>query len=240
MARYAVVGASRGVGLAITEQLALDGEEVRAISRKPRNASRHIEPFPADVTNPHSLNTALNVDFDAVFFTVESSGGFDGRGLFASREAIRATTYIGCINTLDAIASSGRWPRFILLSAMGADRPSILWMISNLMKAGMRENMIGRERAVQASGLPYVILRSPILADTSAHSNAISATRAIHPLSGTMKIGRVDVAAALVRAARFAPSDSVWDVVPGPATQTVNWWTQEPPESPVPSAAWAV
>ncbi len=240
MARYAIVGASRGVGLAIVQQLALEGQDARAISRKPPGASQHVEPFSADVTNPQSLVMALDGDFDAVFFTVESSGGLNGRGLFGARKAVRAVAYTGCINTLNAIATNGRRPRFILLSAMGVDRPSMLWTISNLMKAGMRDNMIDRERAVQASGLPYVILRSPILTDTNRRSDTISATQAIRPLSGTMKIGRAAVAAAMIKAARFAPFDSTWDLVPTQVGNAANWWTAERAKEPIPSAAMAI
>ena len=229
MARYAVVGASRGVGLALTEQLSRDGDGVRAISRSPLPGSSHVEPFSADVTNSGSLATALDDDFDAVFFTVESSGGVNGRGLFAKKDAVRETTYMGCVNTVQTIAKLGRRPRFILLSAMGVDQPSILWTVSSLMKAGMRGNMIDRERAVEASGLPYVILRSPILTDSSGGIAAVSATRPVHGLSGSMKIGRGDVAAAMIKAARFGPSDTTWDIMPGRSEDAAPWWRSEPP-----------
>lgn len=224
MKRYVVVGASRGVGLAIVEQLSHQGKYVRAISRHPGAASQYVEPVAADVTNPASLSIALDTDIEAVFFTVESAGGINGRGLFGSRAAIREVTYQGCVNTLNAITQKEHRPRFILMSAMGADKPSMLWTISNLMKAGMRDNMIGRERAVQGSGLPYVILRSPILTDAVAGIETVSATPATHALSGSMKIGRSDIAAALIEAAHFAPSCSTWDVVPDIVADAPDWW----------------
>jgi hypothetical protein len=39
-----------------------------------------------------------------------------------------------------------------------------------------------------------------------------------------MKIGRADIAGAMIRAARFAPSGSVWDVVPGKLPAAAGWW----------------
>jgi hypothetical protein len=58
---------------------------------------------------------------------------------------IRAVTYQGLLNAVDAARSSGFKGRIILASGMGADRSSLIIIILNTIKSGLRRNLIERE-----------------------------------------------------------------------------------------------
>lgn len=211
MARYAVIGASRGTGLAITRQLSAAGQHVRAISRSPPPASDFVEPFVADVTDPESLAPAFAGELDAVFFTVDATGGLGDHRLFGSRTEIRAVTYQGCVNAIEAVAAAPSGPAFILLSVMGVDQHSLAWSMLDVVKTGSKRNVLDRELALKASGVPYVVLRAPRLTDAQGGIVPVAATPPTHKLGG-MSLPRDDLARTLIKAAQCAPRPSTWDV----------------------------
>ncbi len=211
MARYAVIGSSRGTGLAITRQLSAAGEHVRAISRNPPPVSEFVEPFIADVTDPSSLALAFAGDLDAVFFTVDATGGMGDHQLFGSRSAIRAVTYQGCVNAIEAVAAAPSRPAFILLSVMGVDQGSLVWTMLNIVKTGSKRNVLDRELALKASGIPHVILRAPRLTDEPGGAVRVAATPPTHKLA-SMSLPRNDLARTMIKAAKHAPRSSTWDV----------------------------
>ena len=222
MARYAVIGSRRGTGLAITRQLAAAGEHVRAISRNPPPAGAFVEPFVADVTDPASLARAFAGDLDAVFFTVDATGGMGDHQLFGSRSAIRAVTYQGCVNAIEAVAAAPSRPAFILLSVMGVDQGSLVWTMLNIVKTGSKRNVLDRELALKASGVPYVILRAPRLTDAPGGDVPIAATPPEHKLA-SMSLPRADLARTMIKAAQRAPRASTWDIFPDPSGPTPDW-----------------
>ena len=215
MKRYAVIGASSGTGLALVKQLTAQRSVVRAISRRPPNDGPYIEPFAADVTDPASIAKALDAPFDAVFYTV------DIHELFQPREAIRSTMVDGCVNALAGVkAATAAHPlappaRFVLLSVIGPDRPSWVWWLLNASKRGMQRNVLDREHAVKSSSQPYVICRAPRLHDRLSAGAPLWATPPQHSLDMGTDIARVDLARALILAARYAPANSSWDVFAG-------------------------
>ena len=223
MPRYAVVGSSHGTGLAITKRLASEGVSVRAISRNPPPASDFVEPFAADVTQPASLARAFEGTFDAVFFTVDATGGIGNHMLFGSREKIRAVTYQGCLNTIAAASSSTSPPKFVLLSVIGSDQSSMMWSVLNLVKTGSKRNVRDREVALRASSLPYVILRAPKLSDGAGSLVATAATAPTHKLDSKMGISRSDLATAMIQAAKYAPERTTWDVFSEDAGPVPEW-----------------
>ena len=206
MKRYAVIGASSGTGLALVRQLAARQHTVRAISRRPPQAAPFIEPFAADVTDAGAVEKALDGAFDAVFYTV------DIHGLFKPREEIRATMYQGSVNAMRAAAKLPIPPKFVLLSVIGAERPSWVWWVLNASKPGMQRNILDREQALKNSGLPYVICRAPKLNDEAGGSVPVVATSAQHRLDMSRGIPRNDLARALILAAEQAPPNSSWDL----------------------------
>lgn len=205
MKTYAVVGASSGTGRYLTQLLADRGDRVRAISRHPPEQRPGVEPYAADVTDRDATNVALASPFDAVFFTV------DIHGLTQSRESIRAVMYEGCVNAMNAALAGGA-KRFVLLSVIGADQPSWVWWILNALKRGMQRNIVDREQALKASGLPYVIIRAPKLGDGPAGTMRLAATPSRHRLDMKLGIFRSELAMALLAAADGAPKNFQWDV----------------------------
>lgn len=224
--RYAVVGASQGTGLLIAQALAAAGKSVRAISRRPPPPSQFVEPFSADVTSQEAISEALNEEFKAVFFTVDKTGGIGGHALFGSKADIRAVSYQGCVNTIDAVKKAPGSPRFVLLSVIGHEQGSMIWSILNFVKPGLRANVSDREKDLVDSGLPYVVLRAPKLTDNEGGQTALGATSESLKLTGGMELARADLAKLMIQAAERAPENTIWDLVSGPEASAPEWLTE--------------
>jgi hypothetical protein len=217
MKRYAVIGASSGTGLALVQFLADQKCFVRAISRHPPPAGEFVEPFVADVTDETSISKALAGDFSAAFFTA------DIHGLSNSREDVRKLMYQGCVNSIKAAANNAANPKFVLVSVIGPELPSWVWWLLNTLKRGMKQNILDRERALEESGLSYVICRAPRLGDHAGSSTPVGATPPQHKLDMKMGISRINLARALVAAADAAPARTTWDVFTDAKAPVPGW-----------------
>jgi len=215
---FCIVGATRGTGLLIAQQL-LGGEaNVRVVARDPDKASRLLgsraEVRPGDVTDAQSIHDAMCEVYKAIFFTVSATGGIDGRALFGSKTVIREVTYQGLLNVVDAARSSGFEGRIILPSVIGVDRSSLIISILNTIKSGLRRNLIERELYLRASGLDYTIVRAPILTNAPAGQVNVRMTRPINKLSARSKISRGDLARVMILASQqVAASRKTFDLV---------------------------
>jgi NAD(P)-dependent dehydrogenase (short-subunit alcohol dehydrogenase family) len=153
---FCVVGATRGTGLQIASQLLQRGKHVRVVARDSEKARRLLgdraQVFGADVTVPSSLRTALDADCRAIFFAVDVTGGIGGRLFFGSASKIRDVTYQGLVNVVEAVRANRFGGRIVLLSGMGADRPSLAGAILNAIKGNLQKNMVDRERFWKAAG----------------------------------------------------------------------------------------
>lgn len=216
MKRYAVIGASSGVGLEIVKHLAERGDFVRAIARRPQAADRLIEPWAADVTDAAAMGSALDGDFDAVFFTVD----IHGKGL--QREQVRKVMVDGSANAVAAAKAAGV-KRFVLLSVIGPDKGSWVWWLLNAMKPGMRDNVLERELALAASGIEFVVCRAARLVDgTDARATVVTPPH--HRMDMVRSIKRGNLAQTLVKAAEHAPSNSTWDVFSAARGDAATLW----------------
>lgn len=216
MKRYAVIGASSGVGREIVKQLASQGEFVRAISRHPVAVEGSVELCAADVTDAAAMLRALEGGFDTVFFTVD----IHGKGL--RRKQVRKVMVDGCLNAMAGAKAAGL-RRFVLLSVIGSDKGSWVWWLLNAMKPGMRDNVFDREMALAASGIEYVICRSARLKDGEDLAPT-KLTLPQHRLSMRHSIKRSNVAHALLDAAVHAPANSTWDVYAGETGEQPGRW----------------
>lgn len=207
MKRYAVIGASSGVGREIVARLSARGDFVRAISRNPQDAGGLVEPYAADVTDAAAMRRALEGGYDAVFFTVD----IHGKGL--QREQVRKVMVDGCANAVAAAKAAGV-KRFMLLSVIGPEKGSWVWWLLNALKPGMRENVLEREKALRDSGMPYVVYRAARLKD-GADALPTMLTDPGHRLGMRLSIRRGNLAQALIDGATHAPANSVWDVFAG-------------------------
>lgn len=204
MKRYAVIGASSGVGREIVERLATRGDFVRAIARKPPAAQEPVEPWAADVTDVAEMHRALEGGFDTVFFTV------DIHGKKLKLEQVRKVMVEGAANAVAAAKANGV-KRFVLLSVIGPDKQSWVWWLLNAMKPGMRANVLEREQALALSGIEFVICRAARLLD-GEDARPTMVTLPKHRLSIISTIKRGNLAQALLDAADNAPANSKWDI----------------------------
>jgi len=208
MKRHAVIGASSGTGSAITHLLAKRGDHVTAISRRPSPAQPNVTGVAADVRDAAALKDALAGEIDTVFYTV------DIHGFRKSKALVYSVMVLGCINAMEAAAKAGA-KRFVLLSVIGAERPSFTWSLLNFLKPGMRANVLQREHALEQSGLPYTIVRAPRLVDGLAEEGNTLAPATRTRLGMKRSISRHELARLMIAAADSADTGgrSTWDVV---------------------------
>jgi nucleoside-diphosphate-sugar epimerase len=206
-ATFCIIGATRGTGLLIAQQLLERGSNVTVVVRDPGKARRLLgnraDVRRGDVTDARSIRDALAEDYRAIFFTVAATGGIDGRALFGSKTQIRDVTYQGLLNVVDAARSIGFQGRITLASVVGADRSSLLISILNTIKSGLQRNLMERELYLRASGLDYAIVRAPILTNTPGQTN-VRITPAVNRLTAGPKISRGDLARVMILASEQA------------------------------------
>jgi len=207
-APFCIIGATRGTGLLIAQQLLERGSNVKVVVRDPGKASRFLDNRAdvrqGDVIDARSIRDAVAGDYRAIFFTVAATGGMDGRALFGSKTKIREATYQGLLNVVDAARSSGFKGRITLPSVVGADRSSLIISILNTIKSGLQRNLIERELYLRASGLDYTIVRAPILTSAPAGQTNVRITRAVNRLTAGPKISRGDLARVMILASEQA------------------------------------
>jgi len=207
-AAFCIIGATRGTGLLIAQQLLERGSNVRVVVRDPGKARRLLgnraEVRRGDVTDARSMRDALAEDYRAIFFTVAATGGVDGRALFGSQTQIREVTYQGLLNVVDAARSSGFQGRITLASVVGADRSSLMLSILNTIKSGLQRNLMERELYLRASGLDYTIVRAPILTSAPAGQTNVRITPAVNRLTAGPKMSRGDLARVMILASEQA------------------------------------
>ena len=207
-APFCIIGATRGTGLLIAQQLLERGSNVKVVVRDPVKASRLLgnraDVRQGDVIDARSIRDAIAGDYRAIFFTVAATGGMDGRALFGSKTKIREVTYQGLLNVVDAARSSGFKGRITLPSVVGADRSSLIISILNTIKSGLQRNLLERELYLRASGLDYTIVRAPILTIAPAGQTNVRITRAVNRLTAGPKISRGDLARVMILASEQA------------------------------------
>lgn len=207
MTVHAVIGASSGTGEAITRLLAARGDRVIAVSRRPGVARENVTPAAVDVLDAAVLEEALPAGLDTVFFTV------DIHGFRKPRAEIHDVMVRGCIHAMEAAIAKGA-RRFVLLSVLGAEDSSWVWWLLNAAKPGMQANVLQREQALKASGLPYIIVRAPRLDDTKpTHGHRLIPSRR-QVLQMKPHISRQELAGLLVQAADAGSSyeGATWDI----------------------------
>ena len=207
-ARFCIIGATRGTGLLIAQQLLQGGSNVTVVVRDPGKARRLLgnraDVRRGDVTDAGSIRDAIAEDYRAIFFTVAATGGVDGHALFGSQTQIREVTYQGLLNVVDAARSIGFQGRITLASVVGADRSSLIISILNTIKSGLQRNLMERELYLRASGLDYTIVRAPILTSAPAGQTNVRITPAVNRLTAGPKMSRGDLARVMILASEQA------------------------------------
>ena len=214
---YCVVGCTRGTGLEIARQIAKRGAPVLGVARDPAKARNllpaAVEIVAGDVTDPGSLRAARLGACRAIFFAVDVAGGVGGRGFFKPASQIRAVTYEGLVNVVDAAKAAAFAGRFILLSGMGSELPSFTGRLLNAIKGDLQRNQRERDAYLRNSGLDWSIGRGGVLTDEPGGRADILITPPVHRLSVFRRVARADFARALIAAADApAASRRMFDV----------------------------
>jgi len=220
---YCVIGCTRGTGLQIARQLAQRGASVLGLARDPAKARdllpAAVEVRAGDVIDPGSLRAEGLGACRAIFFAVDITGGVGGRGFFKPASQIRAVTYEGLVNVVDAAKAAAFAGRFILLSGMGSELPSFTGRLLNAIKGDLQRNQRDRDAYLRNSGLDWSIGRGGILTDEPGGRADILITPPIHRLSVFRRVARADFARALIAAAEApAASGRMFDVFNAPGS----------------------
>ena len=194
----AVIGATRGTGLAAMQQLIGAGRPAAAVVRSVEKArglfGDKATLVYGDVTRPETLAQAIDPDWAGIVYTVDITGGIAGRGMFASREKIRAVMYGGLVNTVEACRQRGFKGRLVLLSTIGLTQPSTAMKILNRVKSGLRDHSIDKGEYLKKSGLDWTIARAGILNDKPSGAHTLTITAQDRPLEMRYQIARADLA----------------------------------------------
>ena len=202
---YCVIGCTRGTGLQIARQLAERGAPVLGVARDPAKARdllpAAVEIRAGDVTDPGLLRAAALGACRAIFFAVDITGGIGGRGFFKPAGQIRAVTYEGLVNVVDAARAAAFTSRFVLLSGMGSELPSFTGRLLNAIKGDLQRNQRDRDAYLRNSGLEWCIGRGGLLTDEPGGRADIRITPPVNRLSLFRRLARADFARALIAAA---------------------------------------
>jgi uncharacterized protein YbjT (DUF2867 family) len=202
---YCVIGCTRGTGLQIARQLAKRGAPVLGVARDPAKARdllpAAVEIRAGDVTDPGSLRAAQLGACRAIFFAVDITGGIGGRGFFKAAGQIRAVTYEGLVNVVDAARAAAFTGRFVLLSGMGSELPSFTGRLLNVIKGDLQRNQRDRDAYLRNSGLEWCIGRGGLLTDEPGGRADIRITPPVNRLALFRRLARADFARALIAAA---------------------------------------
>ena len=203
--KSAVVGSTRGTGLEIGRLLLAGGQDVVAVARNPDKAKNllgeKVRAVHGDVTKPDTMAACITGDLNAIFFTVDITGGIGGRGVFGKPEAIRAAVYGGLVATVDAAKNAGFTGRFVLLNTIGLVIDSPMMKILDWMKKGLKQASIDKGRYLRESGLDYSIVHAGILTNDPAGRRRIQITTEETKLTLGTKICRQDVARVMIACA---------------------------------------
>ena len=214
--KFLVIGGTRGTGLEIIKRIVKSGSDATVLVRDPDKATGisavNTRIVKGDVTDPRSLNTAFDEDYSAIFYAADATGGVGGRSFFGSAEKIRAVTYQGLVNTVEAAKAHSFMGRMVLLSGMGCDKPSLAGFFLNAVKGNLQKNMVDREAYLKKSGLDFVVCRAGVLTDETSQKT-VFIRPPVHSLSPQRKLSRMNFAQVLVIASQLpAASSRTYDV----------------------------
>jgi uncharacterized protein YbjT (DUF2867 family) len=177
-----------------------------------------VEVISGDLTDSSTLAPAIR----GVGHIVFTAGFRSGRP--TSERNIRATEYVGVLDTLTACRETGFAGRFLYMTASGGGRPSLAAALLNLYKGNTLKWRLRAEEAIRASGLAYTIIRTGVLLNRPGGERAIHLTQEPLPLSPRYRIARADVADAFVAALEHPRTPrTTFEIVWGKGPRQESW-----------------
>ena len=188
--RAIIFGPTGGTGLELVRQCLGAGVSTTAFLRTPAKL-KGLAPtiVVGDVRNAAQVEAALAAPFDCIFISL------GGSGIMSPDD----TCSVGTRNILAALKKSAPSPppRLIVCSSMGVrNRGDISGFVAWMLKHPLADKDI-QEAEVEASGLPFVIVRPTGLRDSGVVGLASLAVVHSGP-TPTSSISRADVAAFMI------------------------------------------
>ena len=169
-----LLGASRGTGLEVAKLARSRGHQVFTMIRTPSQTLEDLGviPFIGDALDKARTAEVYRMcpGVDAVISTLGGSPDCP------------SPDYTGIVNLVDSISASGKTPRLLLTSSLGAGE-SRAYASERLLAAlgTILEEKTKAEAYVAASGLPYTIIRPGRLLDQQAtHTATLSTDPSLH------------------------------------------------------------
>jgi uncharacterized protein YbjT (DUF2867 family) len=181
-----VLGASGGVGVQLVKALRAHGFQVRAFVRDPAKAGalagEGVEVVTGDVTSADDIRRAL-AGCGAVASAL-------GSRAMSNPELAELIEHKAIAQLADLARQSGV-RQIVLCSSMGTETPELIPPLTSILRAKRRG-----EQAVEASGVPYTIVRPGGLVDEPGGQDVLAA----RTIRGFGRIPRADVAEVMVQA----------------------------------------
>jgi uncharacterized protein YbjT (DUF2867 family) len=217
-----VIGGTRSTGLLAARLLVARGVAVRIMARDPEAALQRVgagfDIIRGDVTMPQSLNAAFDGASDLIF----TAGVRSGR--FARQSVVKATEYVGVVNTIAAARAERFTGRFVYMTSIGVRRKSMFASALNLWKGNTLRWRQRAEEEIRASGLDYSIVRAAFLLNRAPRQKEIAVRQVESPLTFHEAIARADVAEALVEAVYHpCASRATFEVAWRRGARTASW-----------------
>jgi putative NADH-flavin reductase len=167
MAHILVIGASRGIGRAVTEAAIFNGHHVRAMSRSgelPRGRTRGIEGFKADALAPGDVSRAL----DGIDVVVQALGVPASLDLFTKP----VTLFSAATRVLLPAMTAAGVKKMVAVTGFGAgDSNASINLLQRLpftvLLGRAYDDKSEQERLIESSDLDWLIVRPGVLTSGS-------------------------------------------------------------------------
>ena len=212
-----VIGATRGTGQLVVEELLARGQSVRVAARDVGKAralfAERVQVVQADLL--HELPAGLFGGTGAVVFTAAVPPRPAGEAL------VRATEVEGLRRVLERARTEGFTGRFVYLTTMGVTQPNWMMALLGLLKRGILQARRDAEALLATSGLDVTVVRAATLTNAAA-GQGLTLVEGDEAMAPSKKVARADVARVLVESLRTSAREvSVWAARKGTSSSSI-------------------
>lgn len=201
-----VIGATRGTGLIVAQELIRAGHPLVVVARNPGKArtllGEKVSVFEVDLGVPGAardaaLDGALRGSAGIIFTAAVPPG-------LAREATIQAVDFGGVVATLESALRVGFTGRLVYLTTMGVHKRNWLVGLLDILKWNILHWRKEVEHALTKSGLDAVVIRAGILTDEPGGAD-LDVAVGDRPVTLSRKISRADVAKLLLEALKQSP-----------------------------------